>query len=298
MNAVPIHQALFWPADSPVSRSGEVDFTRLAEGLAGAEFRGVRGGAFGRHVHSTARRGPAPRTGGRRRGYSCAQHAVVISRAVDTLAVLKLPQRRALAMHVWLAEVREAELNGRPRDAAMGARKRLGLRFMEMEALADVLARTLPWDGRRGNGAAPASRALIVDRLLVHLAGLETAERNRLALHALFSELLPAGLCIGVADAALRAAGLDGEAPECWVEILRLVRRMAEETVRRDVRTGACIERTGFPALVARIEPMAPEAAARLWLERYRVLGDGAAAGGGATADTRTPQRAGASAGE
>ena len=70
----------------------------------------------------------------------------------------------------------------------------------------------------------------------------------------------------------LRAAGLDGEVPEWWVEILRFIRRMADETARLKVPDGARIERTGFPALDVAIEPLDEDAAARLWLERHRVL--------------------------
>ena len=108
--------------------------------------------------------------------------------------------------------------------------------------------------------------------LLVYLAGLDAADRNRLALHALFSELLPSGLGPMAADAVLRAAGLDGEVPEAWIEILRLIRRMADETARKDLPGGARIERTGFPALDMKIQPLGEEAAARSWLERRRVL--------------------------
>ncbi len=294
MSAVPVHQALFWPADSPVSRSGEVDFAMLAEGMSRADYRGGRGGPLGIDARSTLNGRRQTLEGRRpiaaRRPYSCAQHAVVVSRAVETLAVLNMGQRRALAMQAWLAEVRDAELRGAT-AGAVDARKRLGLRSLELEALADVLARTLPWDGRRSAGRL--SRAAAVDRLLTHLAGLDADDRTRLALHGLFSELPPAGLGVAAADAALRAAGLDGEAPRPWVEILRFVRRMAGESVRRDIPAGAGIERTGFPALAVKIEPMAPEAAARFWLERYRVLEAGATAGARASAGQQDTNRGG-----
>lgn len=278
MSAVPVHQALFWPGDAPVAPSGEADFPALAHGLARADYRGVRrgplrGGAW--ESGEQAAGGSKPLAGRRylagRQPYSCAQHAVVVSRAIDTLAVLNMPQRRVLAMHAWLAEVREAELNGGA-DRDGGARKRLVLRFMELEALADVLACTMRWDGRRGQGASPSEGARDVDRLLAGLARMGAGARNRLALHALFSELFPAGLGTVAAEAALRAAGLAREAPADWVEILRFARRMADETVRRDLPRGPCGERTGFPALDVRLEAMAPEAASRLWLERCRTL--------------------------
>ena len=278
MSAVPLHQALFWPGDSPVSRSGEVDFEALAHALARAEYPDVRlgprwapGGTVARHNAV----GRQPLAG--RQPYSRAQHAVVASRAVDTLAALKLPQRRVLAMHAWLAEMCADELSGAPGRGAAGGKKRLALRFMELEALADVLARTVRWNHPRGRAGANLSGAAVpsagtVDGLLLNLAGFEVGDRNRLALHALFCELLPSGLGPAPADAVLRAAGLEGEVPEAWVEILRFVRRMADETARRDLPGGARIERTGFPVLEAKIEPLGVHAAARLWLERHRVL--------------------------
>lgn len=281
MSAVPVHQALFWPGDSPVSPSGEADFGALSEGLGKADYLGVRrgplrGGPWGRAARAAGGRDrSATRSAaGRmrfavRQHYSCAQHAVVVSRAVEALAALKKRGRRVLAMHAWLAEVREAELNG---EGQRGARKRLALRFMDLEALADVLACTMRWDGRQGRAAGPAQRALDVNRLLVFLARMEAADRNRLARHALFSELFPAGLGTAATEAALRAAGLGRDAPAIWVEILRFVRRMADETVRRDLPRGAGVELTGFPALAAKIEPMAAAAASRLWLERHRAL--------------------------
>ena len=277
MNAVSVHEALFWPGEPPVSARGKADLPAVAQGLANADYRSVPRGPF----RARTRTGPlqasgaGSRTGRRqqfalRQQYSCAQHAVVVSRAVEALAVLNMRERRVLAMHAWLAEVREAELavGGEPE----GARKRLALRFMEIEALADVLACTMHWDGRGGRGASPAKGAQALDSLLAGLGRMPVRERNRLALHALLSELLPAGLGPWTADAALRAAGLAREAPELWVDVLRFTRRMADETVRRDLPQGAAVGRTGFPALALKIEPVAPEAAGRLWLERYRVL--------------------------
>lgn len=298
MSAVPVHQALFWPENSPVSRSGEVEYEALAQGLAKSDYwaplHGLfpangpreRFGPLAARRHTAVGRHPAGR-----KPYSRAQHAVIASRAVETLAALDMPRRRVLAMHAWLAEVRDDELGEAPEGGVKG-KKRLALRFMELEALADVLARTVRWRRPPGRAGAAASRANAaganapgatlsglavdgaadVDDLLVCLAGLDVADRNRLALHALFSELLPSGLGPMAADAVLRAAGLDGEVPEAWVEILRLIRRMADETARRDLPGGARITRTGFPALDMKIEPLGADAAARSWLERRRVL--------------------------
>ena len=294
MSAVPVYQALFWPGGSPVSHSGEVDFEALARSLARSDYWAPLHGRFGprRHCGLGELSGASDRSAvrqhiGVRKHYSRAQHAVIASRAVETLAVLKMPERRVLAVHVWLAELREAELCEAREGRAAGGKKRLALRYMELEALADVLARTVRWNRpttRTGAptsaakpsggtvGAAVVAGAAEVDGLLLELAGLDVADRNRIALHALFSELLPSGLGPAAADAVLRAAGLAGDVPEAWVEILRFIRRMADETARRDLPRGARIERTGFPALDVKIEPLGEDAAERQWLEHHRVL--------------------------
>ena len=284
MSAVPVYQALFWPGDSPVSHSGEVDFEALARSLARSDYWAPLHGRFGPRRHSglgepsgASDRSAVRQHIGVRKLYSRAQHAVVLSRAVETLAVLKMPQRRVLAMHVWLAELRGAELSERPEGGSASGKNRLALRFMELEALADVLARTVRWNGPQDGRDAPLSGAAVtgaaeVDGLLLKLAGLDVADRNRIALHALFSELLPSGLGPVAADAVLRAAGLAGDVPDAWVEMLRFIRRMADETARRDMPRGARIERTGFPALDVKIQPLGEDAAQRQWLERHRVL--------------------------
>ena len=266
MSAVPVHQALYWPGESPVSDTGTVDLERLAQGLAHSDYRG------------------APRA----RCYSRAQHAVLVSRAVDTLAVLDMPRRRVLAMHAWLAQLRASELktrcreadtdSGRPARGLHPARGLAGLRCVDLAGLADVLVGTNRWDGLAGHGSELAPCAAVFDNLLMGLAALDAVDRNRVARHALFSELVPAGLGTGVLESVLRHTGLEPEVSHTWVRVLRFVRRMAEETVRRDVPGGPCHARTGFPALAMKIEPMTAAAAARLWLERYQQLAAGAAA--------------------
>ena len=266
MSAVPVHQALYWPGESPVTGTGTVDLERLAQGLAHSDYRG------------------APRA----RCYSRAQHAVLVSRAVDTLAVLAMPRRRVLAMHAWLAQLRASELKTRCREADTGSGRPgrglhpagglAGLRCVDLAGLADVLVGTNRWDGLAGHGSELAPCAAVFDNLLMRLAALDAVDRNRVARHALFSELVPAGLGTGVLESVLRHTGLEPEVSHMWVRVLRFVRRMAEETVRRDVPGGPCHARTGFPALAMKIEPMTAAAAARLWLERYQQLAAGAAA--------------------
>ena len=255
MNRVPVHEALFWPGRAPVSDAGAVDWRRLAWGLAQARYRGAASGP-----------GAARKPGGAI--YSRAQHAVELSHAVDALAGLGRRRRRVIDTHVWLAGLREAALADEPGPAAADARTRLALRVVDVGAWAAVLAPAMRGDEDRGTGPVPGA----AQGRLRRLAELDPAERRGLALHALFSELLPAGLGVAAADTVLRAAGLDGEIPGAWVEILRFVRRMGLETVRRDVPGASDGERTGFPALDARIAPRRPEAAGKLWLERFRAL--------------------------
>ena len=244
--AVPILQALSWGEESVLGPSGEVDIEALALGLARADYPGAR----------------------TRQPYTRAQHALVVSEAVETLAALKLPQRREVAMHAWLAEVREAELSDRKATRAGGAKNRLALRTMDLEALADVLAHTSRWDGR----VAPAAAAF--DESLKCLGGLNPDNRRRLSLYALLVETVLAGLGTAVAEAALRSAGLALEAPASWVDILRFVRRMAEAAVRRDLQGPGLGERPAFPAIEKRIEALEPGRAAQHWLARYRTLTD------------------------
>ena len=244
MRAVPVLQALSWGGESPLLPSGEVDIKALAHGLAGSDYPGGR----------------------RRQPYTRAQHALVVSEAVDTLAGLRLPERRVLAMHAWLAEVRDAELRDKERAGAGEGKKRLALRTIDLEALADVLAHTSRW----GASVAPAAAAF--DESLRSLGGLDAENRRRLSLYALLAETVLAGLGTAVAEAAIDAAGLAREAPASWVQVLRFARRMADAAVRRDLQGPAFGEQSAFPAVRKRIEPLEPSEAAQRWLARYRAL--------------------------
>ena len=241
-------QALFWRGASPVDSSGAVCVETLAEGLARAPY------------------------GGRHPTYSRAQHAVIVSEAVERLARLNPLGQRVLAMHAWLADVRASWLNeAEPKNG----KRRAILRTVDVAALADVLAGTYRWSAvPEGVADAPAG-AVAMSGVLARLAGLEADDRRRLALYGLVTESAAAGLGSEAVEAALRAAGLDPCAPRAWVECLRFVRRMAAATVRRDCRTGAALDRGAFPALKERIEPLAAEPAARCWLQRYRTLAVG-----------------------
>ena len=247
---VPMLQALSWGRKSPLFPSGEVDIEALARGLARSDHPGARP----------------------RQPYTRAQHALVVSEAVGSLAGLRLPERRVLAMHAWLAEVRNAELRDKKHKHEGGARQRLALRTMDLEPLADVLARTTRWDGGRGRGDGVSNIAAAFDASLQTLGGLNAENRNRLSLYGLLVETVLAGLGMATAEAALEAAGLPREAPAPWVDILRFVRRMAEAAVHRDLQGAAYGDRPAFPAIEKRIEPLDPGEAAKRWLARYRAL--------------------------
>ena len=148
MSAVPMLQALSWGGESPLLPCGEVDMEALAQGLARAEHHGGR----------------------RRKPYTRAQHAVVVSEAIDTLAGLSLPERRVLAMHAWLAEIRNSEL--RDKERAGDGKKRVALRTMDIEGLADVFARTSRWDAGPSHGGGMAPGVVAFDGSLKLLSDL------------------------------------------------------------------------------------------------------------------------------
>ena len=266
MSTVSVYEALFWHGDSPLGTSGEVDFEALAHGLALTEHRIEARGRFSPHeaISSGDRSAPRQRLA-ERKHYTRAQHAVVVSEAVDSVAGLETGARRVLATHVCLAAARDELLE--PGNET-SERTKTKWNTMDLAAFADGMAHTNRWEG--GEGPVPGAAA--VDGLLVRLGGLGGDDRRTLALHALLSETVPAGLGTAVAEAVLARAGLDPRVPSFWVWILRLIRRMADAAVRRDLPGAGPVGESSFPALKRRIAPMDPAAAARLWLARYEAL--------------------------
>ena len=120
-------------------------------------------------------------------------------------------------MHAWLAEIRDAELRDKKRTRVQEGNKRLALRTIDLEALADVLARTSRWD----KCVAPAAAA--VDESLRLLGGLGAEYGRRLSLYALLAETVLAGLGDGGGGGGAQGRRLAREAPESWVHILRVV---------------------------------------------------------------------------
>ena len=266
MSTVPVHEALFWRGDAPVGTSGEVDFGSLAQGLALTEHRVETRGRFEprRQLESDDPSDPRHGFAGRKR-YTRAQHAVVVSEGVDGVAGLEVEPRRVLATHVCLATVRDERLAP---GSKTGGRKKMVWRTMDLEPVAEAMAHNNRWRGDE----EPVAGAAAVNRLLESLGKLGGDDRRKLALHALLAETVPAGLGTVVAEAALSRAGLESRVPADWVRILRLIRRMADAAVRRDIPGAGPPGRGSFPALERTIGPMDPAAAARLWLARYEAL--------------------------
>jgi len=73
----------------------------------------------------------------------------------------------------------------------------------------------------------------------------------------------------------LEAAGVEPDLPVSWAQALGLTQRMAEAAAYRDLSGAGLALRTGgplFPPLKERVRPLAPDRAARQWLERFEAL--------------------------
>ena len=163
---------------------------------------------------------------------------------------------------------------------------------IDIEALAHVLANTCRWGGRTRRFYSFAQRTVVASEEIESLEGLAPEDRRRLALRALLADARGAGLGDAQAPASARAAerarrdtgrieravqqaaGLDAEISPDQADLLRFVGRMADAAERRDFPDAGFGEDAGaaFPPLRRRIRPLDAGRAARLWLERYRVL--------------------------
>ena len=175
---------------------------------------------------------------------------------------------------------------------------------VDFEALAHVLANTCCWSGRSRRFYSVAQHAVNVSAAVGRLGRMDKAERRLLELHALLADAplawlglaVPPGLgtvagsgkaaerlrrtSVAVRRTVLQAAGLEPELPDDWAEALRFIRRMAEAALHRDLH-GAGIDDGGvgvmgtgplFPPLKERVRPLAPDRAAKKWLERFSEL--------------------------
>ena len=169
---------------------------------------------------------------------------------------------------------------------------------VDFEAVAHVLGNTCCWGGRSRRFYSLAQHAVFVSVAVEKLGGLNGDHRRVLSLHALLGDAGQAW-SVDVGDtrstakaqerarrAVLEAAGLEAPLPEDWGEALRLVQRMAAAAVDRDL-SDAGIGKSGsragdagplFPPLRERVRPLAPDRAAKRWLERFNRLRAGAPA--------------------
>lgn len=167
----------------------------------------------------------------------------------------------------------------------------LGVEDVDFEAIAHVLANTCCWGGRTSRFYSLAQHALTVSVAVGRLGGMKETDTRVLCQHALLADAwrvwFGAGTATGraaeknqrevaaVRSILLEAAGLKPGLPGEWAEALLLVRRMAEAAEVRDLAE-AGIERGDagplFQPLRERIRPLAPDKAAKRWLERFRTL--------------------------
>ena len=184
---------------------------------------------------------------------------------------------------------------------------------VDFEALAHVLANTCCWGGRSRTFYSLAQHAVNVSAAVARLGRMAEEDRRVLGLHSLLADAplawtgfaaAPASAVSGkaaeksgrekaavrsttaVRSTVLEAAGLDPELPENWAEALTFMRRMAVAALHRDFPDAGIGEGAGphgpgplFPPLKGRIRPVAPDRAARLWLERFSALSAGDAGG-------------------
>ena len=196
---------------------------------------------------------------------------------------------------------RQAVASSGPQPAWPGDAEQVDAGAVDFEAIAHVLANTCRWGGRARRFLSLAQHALTASEEIEALDGIADGDRRALALHALLANASAAWLGDGEGehsasaraaararthgaqiDRAVReAAGLDVELPEEWAEVLRFVDRMTDAAERRDLGVGS--GGFPFPPLRRTIRPMAPEAAAERWLERFLALG-GHRNGGSGTA--------------
>ena len=157
---------------------------------------------------------------------------------------------------------------------------------IDLEAIAHVLANTCRRGGRARRFFSLARYALVMSEEAEALEGIAGEDRRALALHALLTNARAAWLGDETGDlpasarakahgekidrAVREAAGLDPELSEEWSEVLRLVALMTESAERSDLGVGGA----GFifPPLRRTVRPLAPEAAAKRWLARFREL--------------------------
>ena len=171
----------------------------------------------------------------------------------------------------------------------------LSVEGVDFEAVAHVLANTCCWGGKSRRFYSLAQHAVTVSAAAERLGGMNEKDRHVLSLHALLADAwrawLPgqdaAGLSgkpekklrdiSAVQRTVLAGAGVNPELPGSWSQALGLTQRMAEAAVCRDladagIEFGTRDSGPLFPPLKERVRALAPDRAARRWLERFEAL--------------------------
>jgi len=165
---------------------------------------------------------------------------------------------------------------------------------VDFEALSHVLGNTCCWGGQTRRFYSLAQRTVTVSGAVENLGGMTGEVRRVLSLHALLAEAWRAWLrddsiaglpakasdkrgrdVAAVQRTILEAAGVEPDLPVSWAQALGLTQRMAEAAAYRDLSGAGLALRTGgplFPPLKERVRPLAPDRAARQWLERFEAL--------------------------
>ena len=166
---------------------------------------------------------------------------------------------------------------------------------VDFEAVAHVLGNTCCWGGRSRRFYSLAQHAITVSDAVGGLGGMNEKDLHVLSLHGLLADAwrawLPGQEAAGpsakpekkwrdvaaVQRTVLEAAGVDAELPGSWIQALGLMQRMAEAAVCRDlsdagIEFGTRDSGPLFPPLKERVRPLAPDRAARRWLERFEAL--------------------------
>ena len=181
---------------------------------------------------------------------------------------------------------------------------------VDFEAVAHMLANTCCWGGRSRRFYSLAQHAVTVSDAAERLGGMNENDRRLLSLHGLLADAWRAWFrddavagrsgqgsdkarraAAAVQRTVLEAAGVDRELPGSWTQALGLTQRMAEAAVCRDladagIQFGTRDSGPLFPPLKERIRSLAPDRAARRWLERLEAL---RAPGGGRAQPAAAP---------
>ena len=204
-------------------------------------------------------------------------------------------KRRAPTLGVGGAEERPLEWPGDPES--------LTAESIDFEALAHVLANTCRRSGRLKRYHSFAAHGVAMSEAIEDLTATAGGDVREAALLALLHEAAVAWLGPDAApahrstprlrrlgektDRAVReAAGLGAKPASGPAELVRFVARMADAAEERDVpgAGGSASPLLAFPPIERRIRSLAPDRAARIWLERLNALRETPGAAGSISA--------------